>query len=655
MTFGQFESDPSPSLAGLDANFGKLRASAETGLLDAGAAGDGATDDTAVLTAIAAASRWGVRGNWRTYAVTDTSNANRVQDAVFVKSGVAELPPVTAAQFGGSVTVNRFGGQLGQLLRRLADPLCQSVNITISADSIGWGVGATGQAASGTRDGTLSDPRNNYASGSWANLFKRWVGSFLGTGASVALSNHPAAASGESIATWTKSVAVYPNGLRFTKSTTGSVSDTEVQDSATLCNRRRLLSVNPSAKIVLTFTFTGDTIEVVFGCIANGASYNLYVNGVAVASAQPTRAGVSGLTAGYSRSWTHTFTRVVDAVVEFEVVHHDNVSGVDALYIEAFRFPKRVRVSNQGIIGATSLSVLTYHMPTSREAGVGLRPIAQITGVTETASGTTSKAERPAPGSSTGVQTLYGLSTGASWDIVVPVGSTKDKLEIRYSATAGGCDVEVRVGGSVIDTFSTNSNAPGVSFGYAKQRIVTLPGGTTSVTIRTVYANYGGGAAYTNYLYLEGVASYTASDITYPTNNGFGDGLAFSTDDDFGVIAIGTNDRIKVSSGAAINSPHALSTNVESILNLTPTKLLPIIITPAPALVDGPPTMHMSAREAGNALRELGQRKAVDVINLQSLFAGQAYDMWAPDGLHPGDIGHKVYADAVINAIESSP
>lgn len=65
------------------------------------------------------------------------------------------------------------------LLADLGNPL-QSVVVTAIGDSICWGIGAAGTATATPRNKTLADPRNNYTSGSYINLLRRWLGMMAG-------------------------------------------------------------------------------------------------------------------------------------------------------------------------------------------------------------------------------------------------------------------------------------------------------------------------------------------------------------------------------------------------------------------------------------------------------------------------------------------
>lgn len=557
-----------------------------------------------------------------------------------------------------TVVVPRFakrGGQLADLAARLDDPLCQSVNLALIGDSITWGSGATGAADSGVRDGTLSDPRNNASSLSYANNLKNYLLARLGNGAAEVLTKHPAAASGENIATLTKSIPVYPTGDRFTATLSGAATDTHIADAAALCNYKRSFNIVSGAenKTRLAFKFSGEALEVVFGATASGAKYNLYVNGEQIGGVSySTRGGDDGLTNGYSRARVHTFGRVTDAEVVFEVVHYDNGGGgVTRVYLEAFRIAKTVRVKNQAIIGTTAKKYRTYNLPTNREGGVNFEQPARLAGLVETPAGTTSRAERAAADAKTGTQTLYGYIAGSSWEIDVTVDPAKDKLSVAYSSAPNTGDIEIVVGGNVIDRFSTNSAAPGGSYGYGKIRTVTLPAATASVKIRSVYATYGTGGAYTNYLYLEGVANYGAADQAYPADNGFGDGVALDTADDFCMIQLGTNDRI--ADPTVIESPQALADELENLLDLLPMTTAPILMIAPPAALDGPPTYHAGMRDQAAVIADLAQRRALDVIDNHSIFENLPTVAYLADGLHPNNLGHRMIADNIRRALEA--
>jgi len=634
----------------------KVKLNDNVSVKDFGAVGDGVTDDTAALASLSSNSSFAVDGDWKTYATTSVSSRGALRKAKLLNNSVIDMPNISPTYFGNNTAVKYYGGQLKELSARLADPFTQSTNVTFIGDSITWGVGATGSATSTPRDQTLSDPRDYYKTGSYVNNIKRYIKSILGRNVTEVLSNHAASPSGESIVTYSSSQVLYPIGESFTAVLSGSVTDVHIADSSALVNSRRVFSINPGVnnKTILRFNFTGDTIEIVFGVLATTTKYNLRVNGVQIGGVSySTRAGDDGLTIGYSRSRTHTFTRVVDAIVELEAVHYDNISGINSLYLEALRWPKTVRVKNQGISGTSSKNYLVYNFPTTRETGFTYYTPGAYTGLIETPSGTTSVADRPAIGSITGTQRLYGfVPAGSGWDIDFPVSSTKPLINIAYSATSGGCDVEVRVAGVVIDSFSTNSNAPGVTFGYGKIRTVSLPTSTTSVKIRLVGANYGGGAAYTNYLYLEGLSNYSSADLTYPTTNSFSDGVALQQDDDFCFIQLGTNDRLAAST--IIESPQSLTYYLEQILKLTPIPTKCILMVSNVVLADSSPTYAYGMREVVNAIDVLAKRKSLDFIDNFHIFNDIPTYAYTSDGLHPNDIGHKLIAANIISAISNS-
>lgn len=625
------------------------------GTRDFGAVGDGATDDTVNLGKVATNFLFGVPGGWRTYAVTATTVKGALREAFFKKDGAIETPNITPAYFGNGFAAHYYGGQIKRLMDKLHDPFCQSVNIAFIGDSITWGVGATTAAVTTPRDGTLSDPRDVYKTGSYVNLVKRALKGILGNGATEALSNHAASPSGESVVTYTKAIPIYPNGEAFTSTLTGTSTDTHIADVNALCNSKRSLAVIPGTgnTVTLKFWFTGSSFDVVFGAIPSGAKYEIYINGVKHGGvAYSSRAGDDGYTAGYSRSRTHNFDRVVDALVELKVIHYDNISGTNALYLEAIRVNKQVRVKNQGISGATSVSYKTYNFPVNRETGMGFERAGTLSGWVEAPTGTTNKFERDATIAETGWQSLYGYNNGSKWEFDFTVDVAKPMLTIAYSSLPACGDLEIVVGGAVISKFSTNSYAQGNSFGYARRHTVTLPDGTASVKLRTVYAEYGGATGYPNYIYLEGIANYALADITYPTNNGFNDGLALATDDDFCFIQLGTNDRIAAST--YIESAQNLVANLEDLIDLCPTSTEVVLMAANPAQNDGPPTYHNGMRDQVNALKRMASRRALDFIDNFSIFDDVPFYAFTADGLHPNDLGHKLIASNIIHALNNA-
>lgn len=92
------------------------------------------------------------------------------------------------------------GGQLAKLKAALVAPDQRFTGITFIGDSITWGTG-TGQGPNpNPRNGTLTDPRDNFSSESYVNSVKRYVGDRFMRGATPSLSNWESSPRGQSIA-----------------------------------------------------------------------------------------------------------------------------------------------------------------------------------------------------------------------------------------------------------------------------------------------------------------------------------------------------------------------------------------------------------------------------------------------------------------------
>lgn len=91
------------------------------------------------------------------------------------------------------------GGQLARLKAALADPGSPLVGITFIGDSITWGTGTAQGPNPNPRNGTLTDPRDNFASESYVNNVKRYIGDKYMLGSQVSLTNWRSSSSGQSI------------------------------------------------------------------------------------------------------------------------------------------------------------------------------------------------------------------------------------------------------------------------------------------------------------------------------------------------------------------------------------------------------------------------------------------------------------------------
>lgn len=563
---------------------------------------------------------------------------------------------LTVGQFGHSF--NNQQGQLRRLVADLHDPLVQMTGVTFIGDSITWGVGATDTLSTADpRDGTLSDPRDNVTSLSYVNQVKDAISTMLGNGVTATHTNWPASPAGQAISTYTKEVNLYPRGKRFAYTVTGVCTVVDGADANALCNQKMILSINPGAGnyVELSFPFTGEGFDMVFGCIGNGGKYYIVVDGVEYGP-YSVRAGDDGYTGGYSRVRAHTFPHVNDGTVTIRAVHYDNTTGGNGVYIEALRIHKTVRVTNQGISGASAKSYLAYNMPTSALTGAAvITPLAWPGWVaTQTGTGSYSTLERAATGSVTGMQTLYSFLSTGGWRFTIPVASTKELLTVYFSAIPNSADLQVSVGGNILGTYPTSSLAPnGPTYGYQRSFTVELPAGTTSVTVDAVYTNYTGATpAPSCSVYLEGIASFTAADQHYPTDNGFGDGVALDDKDRTVFIQLGTNDRIAAST--VVESITTTRHHLEGILAVLPAACRAVLMCAPPAVNDGPPTYWGGMRDIAMAIRTLALDEGLDYIDNFEIFEGIDPADYLADGLHPNDVGYTGMANNIMQAIKTA-
>lgn len=245
-----------------------------------------------------------------------------------------------------------FGGQLRSLKEALANPLNQLVNIAFLGDSITWGRTLPDNAESVPRNLNLQDPRDGFVSKSFVNEFKRYVGREYFPGVSPTLSNWSAAVSGEAIATYEKVVQLYPRYAPVTLIAGGpSESAAEVAASGTTFDRRWTLSSGNhvgTGAIGVSFTFTGDSFTLIYTQNSDGSDYEVFVDGVSKGVFSTAGGTVS------KQRRTHTFTAVRGKVVTIRHKHPAGVTtGVTRLYLEAIEVTKKVRISNQGVVGIT--------------------------------------------------------------------------------------------------------------------------------------------------------------------------------------------------------------------------------------------------------------------------------------------------------------
>lgn len=331
---------------------------------DFGAVGDGTADDTAEFDLIETAYT-GVDVNLegKTYLVTSTPTKNNYQNGFFKFSGATR--PVDSAFETPATRFHTYGGQLRKLREALADPLQQIVGICLIGDSITWGRALPENAVFGPRNGTLSDPRDSFASPSWANELKRYIGANYAFGASPILSNWAAAPSGEAIAEYRITRLLYPREAPFALTVSGSnQTSTEVATSATPSGFQFQLTDGDVTRVgyqEITFPFTGTEFTLIYACVdADTASYELFVDGVSQGVFETSSAG-GGVNGTNNNRRTHTFGYVRNKTIQIRS-NNTGLTGNRRLRVNGIEVTKRIVITNQGIIGATTKSYDLYNL-----------------------------------------------------------------------------------------------------------------------------------------------------------------------------------------------------------------------------------------------------------------------------------------------------
>lgn len=335
------------------------------------AQGDGTTNDTAAFTSLEVA----VKGkmidlNGRTYVVDAVPVYNAYFNGFFKVAGFTKAAVLAQTFANQPPHFHAFGGQLAKLKRALGNPLEQFTGLVFIGDSITWGSGNTGeQAPTDPRDGTLSDPRDYFATSSYVNILKRYIGERYFFGATPVLSNWAASPSGESTALYSRQITMFPDTGDFTYSSSGaSLTRTRATTAASLTGFQLSLADGNSAGTSyhsIKFNFTGTTFTLSFGVagdVSVSLDYELFVNNVSQ-GVFTTSSGEAGLTVGNNRQRVHTFGYVRDKVVELRSKRRAGTTLPSAFRPEALIVNKQCRIINQGINGATSRTYRIYNLP----------------------------------------------------------------------------------------------------------------------------------------------------------------------------------------------------------------------------------------------------------------------------------------------------
>lgn len=277
-------------------------------------------------------------------------SANNVQDAIDEVIGTVAVPAVKSFQ--------TYGGQLNKLLSALQNPLEQITGVCFIGDSITWGRTLPDQVFE-PRGGTLADQRDVYSSPSFVNEFKRWVTSNFFDDDTADLSNWSGSSGGQSIATFERPYILFPKGGEFFDySIVGpSPADLSISQGTTGSSITYKQMVYGNGNVArntyhsIKFRFTGNSFDLRYGThptLASNSDYQIWINGVMLGQYE-TKDGAEA----NNNSRVHTFGYVRDAEIEIRDVRGD---ATTYLRLEAIRIVKKCVISNQGIIGATSLS-----------------------------------------------------------------------------------------------------------------------------------------------------------------------------------------------------------------------------------------------------------------------------------------------------------
>jgi lysophospholipase L1-like esterase len=322
------------------------------------AAGDGTTNDTTAFTNL----ENDIKGqpidlHNKTYFVNAIPKKNAYHNGVFKVGSYERVSAMSESFLSGVPKRHVFGGQLEKLKYALSNPLEQFIGIVFVGDSITWGMSLPENNAIDPRDGTLSDPRDFYDSPSYVNNVKRYIRERYAYNATPIKSNWSASPSGEAITTFEREIILHPDGGDFTNTTSGSVTSAgSISSSGSLTGyqfRYNIQSVSDGQGVV-SFKFTGDSFTLSIDSVVNSMKYELFVDGVSkgVFSTVP---GEEGMVAGFDNRRKHTFSYVRSKLIEIKTVK-SSYEGLQTLKIGGIIINKKIRITNQGIIGATAKS-----------------------------------------------------------------------------------------------------------------------------------------------------------------------------------------------------------------------------------------------------------------------------------------------------------
>ncbi|MCA8202911.1 hypothetical protein LGM71_17775 [Burkholderia sp. AU33545] len=585
------------------------------------------------------------------YRVDAVPTGNIYRNGGFLVGGKIRWTHEPTTFFGRAGACSYYGGQLRALKTAIADPLYQLVSVTFVGDSITWGSGQTGIENTEPRNGTLGDPRDNAATGSYVNNLKRWFAERLGPAYAVTTTHAdwpyatPGAGNGQAITTHTRLVELgFLDVGPFTYAVTGGASHSSFDSPTTITGVQRRFTVPQGGTGSISFAMTGEQFTFVFDGTNFSDRYNVYVNGAMLAGSpfDMNAARIGQASPYYNFKRNHAFPFVRGATVKIQFIPSADGTSSSAVYAGAIEVPKQIRVKNQGINGATSHSYWMYNFPTSKVNFPPEKKVESQFGATIVGSGNVVKTTVAAPSSATGEQVQLDMYQGGTFNVTCPIPAGCDALIVGYSQIGNGTTVNVMNGGTQIDSFSTAGAPPT----YGLTRLVRFAAGTSSIVLQTV-------ADPNNHIgvYLEGLVAFDySSAVNYPTNNSFGKGVALDNKDSFCFFQLGTNDRIQ-STGPNYPTQSSTANKLPRMLDLLPDGCKAIVMCANPALNDGPPTYWGSMFDIRNQLDNIAMTKGCDFIDHTEMLRGVPPMAFTSDGLHPFELGSRLMSSNVEEAI----
>lgn len=252
------------------------------------------------------------------------------------------------------------GGQISLLKKMMADPFVQSLGVLGVGDSITWGMTTTGMGALEPRAGALTDARNNGDAPSWFNLFHKWLGSEFYGGVPVVEAIWPGTPSGVAQFTYTKSIDVFPGFTPFTN--IGGMSQLVASGSTLGVLWYVNMSVSGGGPHSFSWVMTGDSFDIRFAATPEGAAYRLYIGGSLIGTYATSSIDL-GIPISFQNTRTHDFTFQRNVTIKIEAVGGN--AARDTLRIESVRLNRKLRVTNQGIVGVATERYRTVLLPSA--------------------------------------------------------------------------------------------------------------------------------------------------------------------------------------------------------------------------------------------------------------------------------------------------